>query len=79
MDLLTRQQYWLQNKNQKQHVLKREIYLQQELKMEEITSYKPVSSNWIATKRASEVALSRAQQQEEERKVSNVTVIVIVC
>ena len=70
MDLLTRQQFWLDNKEEKQFVVRREVFLQQEFALQTMQSSRPVHSNWDAAKRESLLASAKQKAKEEERRVS---------
>ena len=69
MDFESRQQFWLRNQKEKDYVLRRELYLQPQLQMQELTRPPPISTDWESAKKASMLALSRMKGQEEERKV----------
>ena len=70
MDLLTRQQFWLDNKEEKQFVVRRGVFLQQEFALQTMQSSRPAHSNWDAAKRESLLASAKQKTKEEERRVS---------
>ena len=69
MDLVSRQQFWLRNQQEKQFILRRELYLQPPSHLNELTRPTPVTTDWEHAKKASMAAQRRMQEQEEERRV----------